>query len=469
MTPRKSVDTMVEPERAPFVAQSAIPAVLVPTRVLEFPMHRDGARQPCASIWSTQDSVREENQAMDYRKAAEETRSDVIAFAQKLIQTPSTSGQEGDLAQLMIAEMKKLNYDEAFIDDMGNTVGVVRGTGGEGAVNIMFNCHMDHVDPGREDAWEYPPYGGVIDKGYIHGRGASDVEGAIASEIYAVGLIKKLGLKTKGDLIVTGVVQEEPAERFGMKHLMDVTFPTKGLKCDFVILGEATSLNVYLGHRGRAELEVQTFGRTSHGSAPWRGINAVYKMLPVIEGVKELDPRLPPHEFLGKSTIALTIISCSPGRLSIIPDICTVSLDRRFLPSETIDDAIRQIEDIFARIKETDPEFKATVKVREVEEVSYKGVSGMCRKVMEPWITPRDHPYVEKTFEALREIGANPQVGRWDFGTDGSYTAGVLGIPTIGYSPGEEHYAHTPYDRVNIDYIVESVAGTMAIAKKVAG
>jgi len=323
---------------------------------------------------------------MIYNKFIEfsnELKGDVIAFAQKLIQTPSLSGSEGDVAQLCLNEMKKLGYDEVFIDDIGNVVGIIKGTGD--GPNIMFNSHMDHVDPGDESNWEYPPYGAVIADGYIHGRSASDVKGGLAAQIYAGAILKKLGVKPKGDFIFTGVVQEEPAEMFGMKYLCDKTFVEKGIKFDLMVSSEATAMDIYLGHRGRIELEIITKGRTSHGSAPWRGINAINLIVPVIDEIQKLSESLPEHKFLGKSTIAPTIISCSPGRLSIIPDRCFLCVDRRIVPGETKEEVLGQIQRIFDNLKQTVPNFNAEVRIRKVVETSYKGYSEECEKYMMPW------------------------------------------------------------------------------------
>jgi len=401
---------------------------------------------------------------LDGAKAIQE---EVVKFARDLIKTPSISGQEERLADLTLAKMKELEYDEVFGDDAGNVVGIIKGSGG--GPNIMYNSHMDHVDPGDFCNWQYPPYDAVVAEGCIHGRAASDVKSGFSSQLYAGALLKKMGIKLKGDFIVTGVVQEEPAEMFGMKYLMDHTFPERGIDFDLMVSSEATSMNIYLGHRGRLEMEVQTKGRTSHGSAPWRGINAVYKMLPVIEAARKMGDDLPEHPFLGKSTLALTIISCSPGALSIIPDVCTVSLDRRFIPGETAEDAIKPFHGLFAGLAAEDPEFKAEIKVRKVKEVSYTGYSREVEKYMLAWMVEKDHPLVLKAVEALSKIGQKPGFGKWDFGTDASYVTGVKGIPTIGYSPMEEKYAHTPYDRCRIDYLVESVAGNAAIAMNIAG
>ena len=401
------------------------------------------------------------------KEASARISGDLIAFLQRLVQTPSISGQEKEVASLIVKEMERLAYDEAFTDSMGNVVGIIKGSGqGE---NIMFNGHMDHVDPGRLEAWEYEPYGGIVSEGYLHGRGTCDMKGAIASQVYAAALIKDLGLAHKGDIIVTGVVQEEPAESVGMAHLCDVAFAQKGIKFDFVVLGEPTGMKFGLGHRGRAELEVTTVGRTSHGSAPWRGINAVYKMLPVLSKVQILDTTLPSHELLGKSTINLTIISCSPGRLSIIPDLCTVSLDRRFIPGETPEQALAQIETIITEIGQGDSDFQGFARVREVEEVSYTGMKTLARKVLHTWLTPTDHPKVVQVRSALSKIGQEPDFSYWDFGTDGSHTAAVLGIPTIGYGPGDESLAHTSQEKISLDSLIQSVVGNAAIALAIAG
>lgn len=402
-----------------------------------------------------------------FNDIADSLRDEVVDFARKLVRTPSISGREGDLAALTVDQMKSLGYDEVFVDDIGNVVGIIKGEGN--GPTVMYNSHMDHVDPGDPANWKYDPYGGVIDGGCLHGRAASDVKSGMASQIYAGALLRKAGVRLKGDFIYTGVVQEEPAEMFGMRYLCDTTFPQKGITFDVMISSEATSMNLYLGHRGRAELEVVTKGRTSHGSAPWRGINAVYKMLPVIEEVQKLAETLPEDSFLGKATCALTIIGCKPGFLSIIPDICTVSLDRRLIRGETKEEALAQIQEILDRRAVADSEFKGEVRVRAVRETSYTGHSEECEKYMNPWAIEQDDPMVLKCVDALRAVGQNPGFGKWDFGTDASHVTGVLGIPSIGYSPMEEEYAHTPYDCCKVDNIVKAVAGNAAIAVRIAG
>lgn len=390
-----------------------------------------------------------------------EMAQDAISFAGKLIQTPSLSGEEKQVADLCMTEMIKLGYDDVFRDGAGNVIGIIKGTGiGR---NIMFNSHMDHVDPGDRINWEYDPYGAVISDGYIHGRAACDDKGGIVSQIYAGAVLKKLG-GLKGDFIFTAVVQEEPTEMFGMRYLCDITLPEKGIKFDLMVSSEATNMNIYLGHRGRVEIEVATFGQTSHASTPERGINAVYKMMPLIGRIQEIARQLPTHEFLGKATLALTNITCSPGRLSILPDVCTISLDRRLIPGETVEQAVAPIKEIISQLSEVDPKFKADIRIKKVKETSYTGYAAEVEKYMDAWVIDPNHEYIKSAVRSLHAIGQNPGFGKWDFATDASYVTGKLGIPAIGYSPMEEQYAHTPFDRVKVENIIKAIAGNAAIA-----
>ncbi|WP_461210913.1 YgeY family selenium metabolism-linked hydrolase [Desulfocurvus sp. DL9XJH121] len=397
-----------------------------------------------------------------FSKLAEELKDDIVALSSTLIQTPSIGGTEGKVAAIIEKALKDLGYDEVFVDGIGNVVGIIKGDGT--GPSAMYDSHMDHVLPGDENLWEYGPYSGEVAEGFVHGRAASDVKCGLACQIYAGHILKRLNVPLKGDYIFAAVVQEEPAEMFGMTYLLDKTFPEKGITFDLHISSEATDLDLVAGHKGRAEIEVETTGRTSHGSAPWRGINAVFKMLPILEKVREKVDTLPEDPILGKASLTLTRISCSPGELSIIPDKCTVSLDRRLVRGETREEALGEIQAIVDELVAKDPELKAEVRMRAVTETSYTGVSKRVEKYMPAWVIPEDHPAVLTCLAALKEIGQNPGIHYWDFGTDCSQITAVMGIPSIGYSPMEEKYAHTPIDRCDIEKMVKGTAGYAAIA-----
>lgn len=411
---------------------------------------------------------------------AAELKPLAVEFCQRLIRVPALSGREEGVADLYLAEMEKLGYDEVFRDEWGNVVGIIKGT--EPGPTIMYNCHLDHVDPGDYSEWQgYDPYGAAIDidemenqdrtalekTEVIHGRAASDVKGGGACQVYSGAVLLKLrerGYKITGDFMFTGVVLEEPAEQLGMIKLVEETLPAKGIPFDGVVSCEATGLKLYLGHRGRVELKITVEGVTSHGSAPWLGINAVNKAAKFIEKVETSvaesalqDPQL------GCSSIALTNITCSPGSMCIVPDRCYITYDRRLVPGETPESCVQQIQDIIDALSAQDQDFRAKVEIAAVPRISYTGKGATLPNVKEAWKISETNPFVQAASAGLAKLGQPVKYGYWDFGTDLSVICGRIRKPSVGYSPMQELYCHRPIDKVRIDYMEKAIAGNVAI------
>jgi acetylornithine deacetylase/succinyl-diaminopimelate desuccinylase-like protein len=190
----------------------------------------------------------------------------------------------------------------------------------------MFNGPIDHAGVGQmEEPFSAKEIDGT-DFGHtgpvIYGRGACDMKAGVAAMVHAGGVIKRLGLPLKGDLLVTCMARGE-----GIEALLD-----GGLRADYAVSGEATGLEVYLGHRGKSEWQVTTKGRPCHAANPAGGINAIIQMNRFINAMKQ-SYTLPTHQFLGDATWTIIDISSNPGALSpIMPDRCRAIIDRRFLP-----------------------------------------------------------------------------------------------------------------------------------------
>ena len=399
-------------------------------------------------------------------KLIEEIQKEVIKFTQEIIKIPSFTGQEGELAKVIIKKLEEFDLDDAFIDGIGNVVGVIRGQ--ENGVNILLNGHLDVVPAGNINNWHpYDPFSAEIDdNGNIHGRGAADLKGGLSVQLFTMKLLKLLKNRggMKGNLIFSAVVHEEAAEMFGMEYLCKQTLPDKKIGCDLVFLCEPTGLNVVLGQRGKVEIVVQTKGKTAHSSTPREGINALEKMMPVLYYVfKTLNKSLRSHPLLGDSSVTITNLVCRPGALSMIPDECEISIDRRYMPGESVEELLEEFRLLFKEIKKDDPQFEATVYVRKLLERSYTGYEKEVQKYHPPWITDEEHTFVQKTLRALKRIGQNPEIKYWKFGTDGSMTSALMDIPTIGYSGTEECFAHTPTEMVNIEMMMQSLEGYFSI------
>lgn len=378
---------------------------------------------------------------MAYRHHAID-RDALTALARRLVRTPSPSGQEGDVAALVLNEMRKAGM-AATVDRMGNVIGRIGEPGGR---RLLYNAHMDTVSVPSVDVWAHDPFGGEIEGDVLYGCGAADMKGALASMIHAVRALVEGKARLAGELYLVAVVQEEPCEGAAMRHLVE----EEGLRPDWVVLGEPTNLQLARGQRGRMEFQVIVQGRACHASAPQRGVNAIYQAARAIVGLELLVPQLGNDAFLGKGTIAVTEISSRSGSRNALPDACTLYVDRRLTNGETEAKAMAEVRRVLAR-----ESIEASVEVTEYTSTSYNGYQLRSRQYYPSWVTPANDPLLLAAASVVEDVlGAVPHVGRWEFSTDGVYTAGTAGIPTIGFGPGEERFAHTADEQVRLSDLV---------------
>ncbi|MBQ9828246.1 MAG: M20/M25/M40 family metallo-hydrolase [Lachnospiraceae bacterium] len=403
-------------------------------------------------------------------RAVEKNREDFIDFMKRLISHRSYSGEEGEIAACILEEFKKTEVDEAFVDGIGNVVGIIRGTG-EGP-NILMISHMDAVPEDSLENWApFDPYRPEIKDGMLYGRGISDMKGGLASQLYGMKVlaegIRKAGVRLPGDLAMVCTVQEEPAGFAGANYFFDNTMAEHDIKADFVFLAEPSHNELMLGQRGKVEIAVKTLGKTAHASKPSEGVNALELMVPIMQDIfthTGIDLKTDP--LLGECTV--TILKCTAGGdYSSIPDECEILVDRRYTTEQTMEELLDEFRVIFKRLKTAYPDFRGEVYMREFEEISYTGVKSMSRKYNPPWITDRDHPIVQKAFTALEKVGQEPKGAYWLFGTEGCVSCAMHGIPTLGYSGAVESQAHQPKEHVSLDEMMKTLEGYVSIFAEV--
>jgi len=378
--------------------------------------------------------------------AAQELETDLSAFMQDIIRIPSLSSEESAVIERIREEMLLVGFDEATVDPMGNLIGRV----GSGPYVIAIDAHIDTVDTGDLAAWDRDPHSGDIEDGILYGRGASDQKGGIASAVYAVALLKKTGIPENVSVFVTATVQEEDCDGLCWQYIVN----EDGLHPDLVVITEPTSLRIYRGHRGRMEMEVHTSGISCHGSAPERGVNAVYLMAGIIADIEKLNERLEPHGDLGKGTVTISEIRSDSPSLCAVADGCTIHLDRRLTVGETEDTSVKEILAL-----PSVQAANASVTVLEYAVPSHTGLTYPTRKYYPTWDIDENDPVVETAKIAYQStFGTEPETGFWTFSTNGVATAGMHGIPSIGFGPGHEHFAHAPNEQVEIEHLVRCSA-----------
>lgn len=369
----------------------------------------------------------------------------MAGFLQDLVRIPSLSTHEEAVAVRLAEEMQGVGFQDVRQDRIGNVVGRI---GNGNGPTLLFDGHMDTVDVGRLDRWAHGPYNGIVEQGVLHGRGSCDMKGGLAAMVYAARALLDAGVELNGTLYVVGIVQEEPCEGFGMRVLVE----EEGVRPDFVVLGEPSNLQVRVGHRGRIEMQVKVWGKAAHASSPSLGTNAIHNAAKLIFGIELLAPRLATDPFLGQGTIAVTEIESHAASRNALPDVCSFYIDRRLTLGETERKALAEIQGII-----NTEEMDAEVTVSEYVAASYTGYQCRARNAFPAWVMAEDHPLVQALCRSVRDtLGYRPRIGRWNFSTDGTYTAGVANIPTVGFGPGEEQYAHTQNEQVRLNDVVDA-------------
>ncbi len=372
-------------------------------------------------------------------------RDDIIKFMREIVAIPSMEGQLKDVGERIAAEMKKLGFDEVRFDKMGNIMGRM----GSGSTVMVYDSHIDTVGIGDPEAWDWDPFVGKVEDGVLYARGACDEKGSTPGMVYGIALAKKYGLLDDMTIWYFGNM-EEWCDGIAPNTFVEVD---PGIRPDYVVIGEPTKMNVYRGHKGRLEMKVTAKGRSAHAASNHLGDNAIYKMLPVIEGISKLEPQLGDHEFLGHGKITVSDMEVKTPSINAVPDECTIYIDRRMTFGETKEGVMAQVR---ALIPE---EYKNDIVLEELfyEEPSYTGFVFPVDKYFPAWAYDEDHPLVVAGKSTREAIGFEPKpAGKWNFSTNGIYWAGKANIAAIGFGPGDEETAHTVLDSVKLDDVVKA-------------
>jgi putative selenium metabolism hydrolase len=376
-------------------------------------------------------------------------KSEIIQFMRDICAIPSMDSLIGPVGERIQAEMRKLNYDEVRFDKMGNTIGRI----GNGPKVLLFDSHIDTVGVGDKDNWGWDPFTGKIEDGKLYARGACDEKGSTPGMVYGLANARDLGLLDGYTVYYFGNM-EEWCDGIGPNSFAEAD---PKVKPDFVVIGEPTKMNVYRGHKGRIELKITASGRSAHAAVHYLGDNAVYKMISIINLIRELDRRMRfgmgAHPVLGHPSIAITNVTARTNSLNAVPDQFSIFIDRRITITESHDDVINLIKGLI-------PDYlQEEIIVEELfyDTPSYTGFKFPLAKYFPSWLMEEDHPLVQAGQKTITGLwGEERPLGTWDFSTNGTYWAGKAGIPSIGFGPGDEKTAHTFIENVPLEDMVNA-------------
>ena len=383
-------------------------------------------------------------------------REELLAtFCQDAVRIKSYSGQEGEIASFMKQKMEEYGFDEVKFLKYGSVLGIIRGK--RPGKTILFDGHIDEVDVIDEDQWQYPPFGGEIHDGKIYGRGSSDMKGGLITMISAVAqFAEDCDRDFPGTLCCSCSVHEECFEGVSCREISAEVNP------DLVIIGEASTGGFRIGQRGRAEVVVETHGKSCHSASPEKGINAAIHMAALIQNIEKIEPRENPN--LGKGIFVLTDVISSPyPGASVVPSLCRATYDRRTLPGEDEAEILRQIQEAIDATKKEIPELDAKVYIAEGEADCWTGETIKAKRFFPAWELTEDHPLIHAALTGMRNAGVDPTVSYYSFCTNASHFCGEKGIPCIGYGPSLETLAHVRNEYIEIEELHKAFRGYMGM------
>lgn len=345
----------------------------------------------------------------------------------KLIASAPTD-ENGELQTARILESYFQQYNipvaiDCWDEKRANLTACV-GSTDPAAPTLLLGAHLDVV-PASAENWQTDPFDPVEKDGCIYGRGSTDMQGGICAAAAALAEIAQSEMKLNGRILFAATAGEE-IDSCGMERFLENTTIANPIG---TIIAEPTRMEILRAHRGILWLQIETTGKTAHGSMPHLGINAIEKMNALLNRLK--DYRIPhtPNPLLGGCSMSLNRIT-GGSATNVVPESCAIELDIRTLPGQDRNDIISSLRAICEELTQTEPDFKAAVSViRAVDALETDENSDFIRTVCR-----------------ATGIAETKAAG---FTTDGPFFA-KLNAPVVIFGPGEDSMCHKPNEHIEI-------------------
>lgn len=362
-------------------------------------------------------------------------RGDAVALARALIQIDSRnptlapdSRGEGDCARTLAAVLDDWGFVVQLVDAAPGRPNVIARIGPEDAPALMLNGHLDVVGV---EGMVHKPFSAELRGGRIYGRGSADMKGGLAAMCAAAAT--SAASQSARQVLITAVADEE-YESLGMRALL-----AAGLRAEQAIITEPTRLAICPAHRGFAWFDVELIGRAAHGSRYDVGIDAITHaglLLSELDRLERTRHAGPTHSLLGRGSLHASKIHGGVG-MSTYPERCSLAIERRTIPGESVQRATQEITDACARVKSNRPEFDARVTLSTAQL---------------PSDVPLDAPVVRRLVGAVEREGIPVCIEGLSAWTDAALL-NEAGIPTVCFGPGNIALAHAAEEFVPVDDI----------------
>jgi acetylornithine deacetylase/succinyl-diaminopimelate desuccinylase-like protein len=374
-----------------------------------------------------------------------------IAAVQGAVRTPSVFGDEGAIGTYLAELMREVGFTSVELQDVQgerrNVIG--RLDSNRPGPTVLLQGHMDTVPPGGHPE----PFSGALRDDRIWGRGASDMKGPLVAAILAAGIAARGVPDFAGSCVVAATVDEE-SEKRGIFALVE-----RGVVADYGINVEPTDLRVAIAQKGCVSMRVRTTGVAAHGANPDLGVNAIERMAGIVEAIQGAE--VPRVEVPGvgevRGSYSVGVIR-GGSMFFVVPDECSIWVDRRTVPGETQGEALARLQEIVSARDVT-----ATVVVErqdwEWERIQARGIQSCSIDL--------DSPIVAAATEAVaRATGEPAELYVQSAWCETDFLVNDLGLPTVNLGPGKMELAHASNEHIEVDSLLR---GIEALALTVAG
>jgi acetylornithine deacetylase/succinyl-diaminopimelate desuccinylase family protein len=352
---------------------------------------------------------------------------------EEMIRIPSVVGEETALAEYLGEELNALGFTSTFCTVEANRLNVYsRMCGERPGRRLMFNGHTDTV-PVCE-GWHTDPFKPFTKEGLMYGLGSCDMKGGLACALTALKAFADSGFKFKGELLFSGVIDEEAYSK-GARAMLETDYG----KCDAIILPEPYSGDEYkpipLGITGKILYDVTVEGAAAHGFSPQLGINAIEEAARIITALNRL-PMKRDGRFGEGNLCTLKIEGGYKTYSVVVPDRCRFEVNRLLVPGETVQSAVDDLKSLLAQLK-----VKGSVRVA-TKPPQY-----------EPFVLDKNEPIMTVFDQVYREVcRTDPHYGYTSGITDANVFAGEARIPCLHLGP-KRGDPHKPNEYVSLDWL----------------
>ena len=380
----------------------------------------------------------------------------LISLARALAATSSVSGTEGAAVAIVVDAMKTLGFQDVRVDGAGNAIGEL---GRDEGPRLLIDGHIDSIPLHSAERWTVDPFGGEIRDGRLYGLGICDQKGSIAAAVHGVAAMAAQD-RIPGRVAVVASVCEEHMEGQALAGAVDAFAP------NVVITSEPNDTRLCIGQRGRAKAWVRVIGRGCHAGHAREGLNAAEALAALIGEARAVEH--PTHEKLGRRDLTCIDIASWPyPSVSTVPERAEARFDCRFLPGETRESILALLRECASRAWASWPEPPGLeCGLVEASFTTWTGARFAADEFAAAWWTDDDGRVVHDAQRAMIDAGLDPTPTHYSFCTNGSLTAGALGIPTLGFGVGVELMAHQVDEHITLDSLRAGARGYASLASR---